>query len=137
MNKRYTSFELMDIFNIKKGSWYNLKKQLKLDDYSEKVVENNKPKFLYNEQAFELLKEKFHFSLDDEKVSNKNNSISIYQEQIIDMYKKENEYLKQENKRLLDIIAVKEQKEFAKDFKSIGSGQSFWDNLFSRFKKNK
>lgn len=135
MDNRYTSFELMEIFNIKKGSWYNLKKQLRLDDYSEKVVENNRPKFLYNEQAFELLKEKFNISFDNEKIRDKNNGISIYQEQIIDMYKKENEYLKQENKMLLDIIAVKEQKEFAKDFKSIGSGQSFWDNLFSRFKK--
>ena len=135
MDNRYTSFELMEIFNIKKGRWYNLKKQLRLDDYSEKVVENNRPKFLYNEQAFELLKEKFNISFDDEKIRDKNNGISIYQEQIIDMYKKENEYVKQENKRLLDIIAVKEQKEFAKYFKSIGSGQSFWDNLFSRFKK--
>lgn len=135
MDNRYTSFELMEIFNIKKGSWYNLKKQLRLDDYSEKVVENNKSKFLYNEQAFELLEEKFNISFDDEKMKDKNNGISIYQEQILDMYKKENEYLKQENKRLLDIIAVKEQKELAKDFKSIGSGQGFWDNLFSKFKK--
>lgn len=60
MEKKYTSFELMKIFNIKKGSWYNLKKHLNLDMYSEKIIENNKPKFLYNEQAYELLNDKFN-----------------------------------------------------------------------------
>ena len=53
------------------------------------------------------------------------------------MYKQENEYLKQENKRLLDIISVKEQKELAKDIKYIGNNEniSFWDKFFNKFKK--
>lgn len=63
--------------------------------------------------------------------------ISIYQNQIIDIYKQRIEYLEQENKRLLDIISVKEQKELAKDIKYIGSSEtvSFWDKLFNKFKK--
>ena len=63
--------------------------------------------------------------------------ISIYQNQIIDIYKQRIEYLEQENKRLLDIISVKEQKELAKDIKYIGSSEtvSFWDKLFNKLKK--
>ena len=66
-----------------------------------------------------------------------NNDISIYQNQIIDIYKQRIEYLEQENKRLLDIISVKEQKELAKDIKYIGDSEtmSFWDKLFHKFKK--
>lgn len=65
------------------------------------------------------------------------NDITIYQSQIIDIYKQRIEYLEQENKRLLDIISVKEQKELAKDIKYIGDSEtmSFWDKLFHKFKK--
>ena len=64
------------------------------------------------------------------------NDITIYQSQIIDIYKQRIEYLEQENKRLLDIISVKEQKELAKDIKYIGDSEtmSFWDKLFHKFK---
>ena len=138
MDNKYTSFELMEIFNIKKGSWYNLKKQLNLDLYAEKVFENKKPKFLYNEQAFELLKDKFSMCFTDNKFENKStNDITIYQNQIIEIYKQRIEYLENENKRLLDIISVKEQKEIAKDIKYIGDSEtmSFWDKLFHKFKR--
>ena len=137
-NNKYTSYELMKIFNIKKGSWYNLKKQLNLDLYSEKIIENNRPKFLYNEKAFDLLKDKFSFCFTDNDINNNNvNDITLYQNQIIEMYRKENEYLKQENQRLLDIISVKEQKELAKDIKYISNNEktSFWYKLFYKFKK--
>lgn len=72
------------------------------------------------------------------------NEVAVYQNQIIEIYKQENsylkqenEYLKQENKRLIDIISVKEQKEIAKDIKSIDGNNSvsFWDKLFLKFKK--
>ena len=39
------------------------------------------------------------------------NDVVIYQNQIIELYKQRIEYLETENKRLLDIIAFKEQKE--------------------------
>lgn len=65
------------------------------------------------------------------------NDITIYQSQIIDIYKQRIEYLEQENKRLLDIISVKEQKELAKDIKYIGNNEttSFWDKFFNKFKR--
>lgn len=74
---------------------------------------------------------------DNIRHSSTNNDISIYQNQIIDIYKQRIEYLEQENKRLLDIISVKEQKELAKDIKYIGDSEtmSFWDKLFHKFKK--
>lgn len=64
------------------------------------------------------------------------NDITIYQNQIIEIYKQRIEYLENENKRLLDIISVKEQKELAKDIKYIGNSErmSFWDKLFNKFK---
>lgn len=74
---------------------------------------------------------------DNVRHSSTNTDISIYQNQIIEIYKQRIEYLEQENKRLLDIISVKEQKELAKDIKYIGDSEtmSFWDKLFHKFKK--
>lgn len=70
---------------------------------------------------------------------NSTNDISIYQNQIIDIYKKRIEYLENENKRLLDIISLKEQKEIAKDIHFIDDNSknkfSLFDKLFHRFKK--
>lgn len=137
IDNKYTSSELMKIFNIKKGSWYNLKNKFNLDLYAEKIIENNKTKYLYNEQVFEILKSNCSSSCTDCNDSNNSSNIVVYQNQIIEMYKKENDYLKQENKRLLDIIAVKEQKELAKDIKQIGHNEtvSLWYKLFHKIKK--
>lgn len=68
---------------------------------------------------------------------NSTNDITIYQNQIIEIYKQRIEYLENENKRLLDIISVKEQKELAKDIKYIGNNEttSFWDKFFNKFKR--
>ena len=68
---------------------------------------------------------------------NVSNDVTIYQSQIIEIYKQRIEYLENENKRLLDIISVKEQKEIAKDMKYIGTNDnmSFWDKLFNKFKR--
>lgn len=66
-----------------------------------------------------------------------NNSIAIYQNHVIDIYKNQLEeyknrieYLESENKRLLDIISVKEQRELAKDVKVLGTKEN--NNFFSR-----
>lgn len=138
MENKYTSFELMEIFNIKKGSWYNLRKQLNLDNCAEKVIENNKPKFLYSEEAYNILKDKFDVDID--KKNSSKTDIAIFQSQIIDIYKQRIEYLEIENKRLLDLIALKEQKEIAQEVKCIDTSNnnshfSFWDKLFNNFKK--
>lgn len=57
------------------------------------------------------------------------------------MYKSRIDYLEQENKRLLDIISIKEQKELAKDINYIADNNanktlSLWDKFFNKFKKN-
>lgn len=55
-NNTYTSFELMKIFNIKKGSWNYVKNKFDLDNFSESIIEDGKTKFLYNKQAYNILK---------------------------------------------------------------------------------
>lgn len=67
------------------------------------------------------------------------NVSTIYQNQIIKMYETRIEYLETENKRLLDIIAFKEQKELAKDVKTleqnnIGQNNSFFSRFVDLFK---
>ena len=58
-DNRYTSFDLMRIFGIKKGSWYNVKNKFELDKYSEQVLEGKQVKFVYNEEAYNILKENY------------------------------------------------------------------------------
>ena len=65
------------------------------------------------------------------------NDVTMYQNQIIDIYKQRIEYLESENKRLLDIISIKEQKELTKDINYINNGEtkSFLSKLFHKFRK--
>lgn len=93
-------------------------------------------KLFITEKGYDFIKQNKTKS-DNIRHNSTNNDISIYQNQIIDMYKQRIEYLEQENKRLLDLISVKEQKELAKDIKYIGDSEtmSFWDKLFHKFKK--
>ena len=55
----YTSFDLMKIFGIKKGSWYNIKNKFDLDLYSEQILDGKQVKFVYNQQAYEILKNNY------------------------------------------------------------------------------
>ena len=77
------------------------------------------------------------YNTNNDNIRQNSNDIVLYQNQIIDIYKQRIEYLENENKRLLDIISVKEQKELAKDIKYIGDSEtmSFWDKLFHKFKR--
>lgn len=100
-------------------------------------TENNK--LFITEKGFEYIK---NFNNNNSTVNvrqnSTNNEIVVYQKQIIEIYKQRIEYLESENKRLLDIISVKEQKELAKDIKCIGNNEniSFWDKLIYKFKKS-
>ena len=128
--------------NIGVSKFYGLKKIL-----DKSIPEQNRTEYYYNvgrnffitDKGFEWFKNNLNISIknDFNIKSNISNNVTIYQNQIIEMYKQENEYLKQENKRLLDIISVKEQKELAKDIKYIGNSDtmSFWDKLFNKFRK--
>lgn len=98
-----------------------------------------KNKLFITEKGFEYIKNfnNKNSTYNARQVST-NNEIVVYQNQIIEIYKQRIEYLESENKRLLDIISVKEQKELAKDMKYIGNNEnvSFWDKLFYKFKKS-
>lgn len=100
-------------------------------------TENNK--LFITEKGFEYIKNfNNNNSTANVRQNSTNNEIVVYQNQIIEIYKQRIEYLESENKRLLDIISVKEQKELAKDIKYIGNNEnlSFWDKLIYKFKKS-
>lgn len=105
----------------------------------------DKNKLFITEKGFEFIKQnktqKTNFRQDNtnnDNIRQNSNDIVLYQNQIIEIYKQRIEYLENENKRLLDIISVKEQKELAKDIKYIGNNEnlSFWDKLIYKFKKS-
>lgn len=96
-------------------------------------TDNNK--LFFTEKGFAYIRD-FKTKADNIR-QNISSDVTIYQNQIIDIYKQRIEYLENENKRLLDIISVKEQKELAKDIKYIGNNvkTSFWDKFFNQFRK--
>lgn len=96
-------------------------------------TDNNK--LFFTEKGFAYIRD-FKINADNIRQSS-TNDITIYQNQIIEIYKQRIDYLENENKRLLDIISVKEQKELAKDIKYIGNNEttSFWDKFFNKFKR--
>lgn len=128
--------------NIGVSKFYGLKKIL-----DNSIPEQNRTEYYYNvgrnffitDKGFEWFKNNLNISIknDFNIKNNVSSDVTIYQNQIIEIYKQRIEYLENENRRLLDIISVKEQKELAKDIKYIGNNEtiSFWDKLFHRFKK--
>lgn len=96
-------------------------------------------KFFITEKGFNWFKNNVDILKNNNKRQNStNNDIVLYQNQIIDMYKQRIEYLENENKRLLDIIAFKEQKEQFKalnDVKDSNNVFSFFDRLKNHFRK--
>ena len=137
----YKIKDLCSTFDFGVSKFYKSKENL-----DNSIPEQNRTEYYYNkgrnfyitDKGFEWFKNNLdNVSKSQTIKNNSSNNITIYQNQIIEMYKQENEYLKQENKRLLDIISVKEQKELAKDIKYIGNNEniSFWDKFFNKFKK--
>ena len=121
------------------SKFYSLKKIL-----DNSIPEQNRTEYYYNKGRNFYITEKgydwFKNNLDNKsKVRSNfnNNDIVVYQNQIIEIYKQRIEYLETENKRLLDIISVKEQKELANNIKYIGNNEttSFWDKFFNKFKR--
>ena len=96
-------------------------------------------KFFITEKGFNWFKNNVDILKNNNNRQNStNNDIVLYQNQIIDMYKQRIEYLENENKRLLDIIAFKEQKEQFKalnDVKDSNNVFSFFDRLKNHFRK--
>lgn len=124
------------------SKFYRLK-----DNLDHSVPEQNRTEYYFNKDSKFFITEKgfdwFKNNTDNLKINNKrqnstNNDIVLYQNQIIDIYKQRIEYLENENKRLLDIIAFKEQKEQFKalnDVKDSNNVFSFFDRLKNHFRK--
>lgn len=144
-NKKVMEYKIKNVcneLNIGVSKFYGLKKIL-----DNSIPEQNRTEYYYNvgrkffitDKGFEWFKNNLNISIknDFDSKSNISNDVTIYQNQIIEIYKQRIEYLENENKRLLDIISVKEQKELAKDIKYIGNSEtmSFWDKLFNKFRK--
>ena len=68
--QKYTSFDLMKIFGIKKGSWYNVKNKYNLDQYSEKMVDGKQLKYVYTQEAYDVLKENYEQKIVNEVKEN-------------------------------------------------------------------
>lgn len=125
------------------SKFYRLKDIL---DYS--VPEQNRTEYYFNKDNKFFITEKgfewFKNNNDNLKTNNKrqnstNNDIVLYQNQVIEMYKERIEYLESENKRLLDIIAFKEQKEQFKtlnDIKNTNNTIGFFERLKNHFKRD-
>lgn len=55
----YTSFDFMKIFGIKRGSWNNIKNKYNLDQFSEKIIDGKQVKFVYSQEAYNILKQNY------------------------------------------------------------------------------
>lgn len=97
-------------------------------------------KFFITEKGFNWFKNNVDILKNNNKRQNStNNDIVLYQNQIIDMYKQRIEYLENENKRLLDIIAFKEQKEQFKtlnDINNTNNSIGLFERLRNYFKRD-
>lgn len=97
-------------------------------------------KFFITEKGFNWFKNNVDILKNNNKRQNStNNDIVLYQNQIIDMYKQRIEYLENENKRLLDIIAFKEQKEQFKtlnDVNNTNNSVGLFERLRNYFKRD-
>ena len=124
------------------SKFYRLK-----DNLDHSVPEQNRTEYYFNKDNKFFITEKgfdwFKNNTDNLKINNKrqnstNNDIVLYQNQIIDIYKQRIEYLENEHKSLLDIIAFKEQKQQFKalnDVKDSNNVFSFFDRLKNHFRK--
>ena len=134
----YKIKDLCNQLNFGVYKFYKLK-----DILDNSIPEQNRIEYYYNkgrnfyitEKGFEWFKNNIEST--NIRQNSTNRDIAIYQNQIIEIYKQRIEYLENENKLLLDIISVKEQKELAKDIKYIGNNEttSFWDKFFNKFKR--
>lgn len=118
----------------------------RLDILKENISVNqhrNNEYFYYTENNRLFITEKgFDFIKTFKPKKKTNTPLSPHYEEIVSLYKSRIEYLENENKRLLDIIALKEHKEIAKDVQlldgsvsgSNSSSSSFFTRFLSRFK---
>lgn len=135
----YRIKDICNSLNFGVSRFYNLKKVL--DDT---IPEQNKGEYFYNNgRNFYITEKGFNWFKENSKtfIKNSNNNavkdIVFYKDELIEMYKQRIEYLENENKRLLDLLTFKEQKEMAKNLKTIGDNNNNNNFLFRFFDKLK
>ena len=146
-------YKISDIcinLGIGKSTIYNrinvLKKDIPESDWNsnEYFYYTDNHKFFITSKGYDFIKNYNNKNKSFKSVSSSNSDVStVYYNNIIKMYETRIEYLETENKRLLDIIAFKEQKELAKDVKILDSGSSssnivkhsFFSSFFGFFKR--
>lgn len=139
----YKIKDLCNTFNFGVSKFYKLKKNL-----DNSIPEQNRMEYYFNkgrnfyitEKGFAWFKSNLSKDIKTQTVKENNSTnLSLYQDQLIEVYKQRIAYLENENKRLLDIISVKEQKELARDFKMLGdttnSNFGLFSKIFRRFNK--
>lgn len=138
----YKMNDICSNLSIGKSTFYSrletLKKELPESDWKHNsyFYYNDKNKLFITEKGYDFIKNfKANNNKKQQNSTNTINEVSIYQNQIIEFYKQRVEYLENENKRLLDIISFKEQRDLAKDVKTLRSGETnssflkFWDRF--------
>lgn len=145
----YKIKDICSSFGFGVSKYYKLKESL-----DNSIPEQNRIEYYYNKGRNLYFTDKgFQWFSDNHNTINNNsfncqnkkdnNSVVIYQNQVIDIYKNQLEeyknrveYLESENKRLLDIISVKEQRELAKDVKILGTKENnnFFSKIIDKFK---
>lgn len=152
VNYIYTSFDLMKMFNIKKGSWNYIKNKFNLDNYGQKIFEDNKEKFLYSEEAYNILKNYYGGQVIEELKENPKmfllaqensilkNSLTEYKDI---SFKFENMYNEEKNKNIIYIeqnaelktlnSKLLEDNENMKNELDRLKNRNFFDRLFNKY----
>lgn len=148
----YTSFELMKIFNIKKGSWNYIKNKFNLDIFSESVIEDGKTKFIYNEQAYDILKDYYSGQVIEEIKENPKMLLLAQENTILkntlEEYKEinikfENMYLEEKNRnesfieyntelKIQNNYLLEENKKIQEELIKL-KNRNFFERLFNKY----
>lgn len=148
----YTSFELMKIFNIKKGSWNYIKNKFNLDKFSESVIEDGKTKFIYNEQAYDILKDYYSGQVIEEIKENPKMLLLAQENTILkntlEEYKEinikfENMYLEEKNRnesfieyntelKIQNNYLLEENKKIQEELIKL-KNRNFFERLFNKY----
>lgn len=148
MNDRFTSFQLMKYFNISRGSWTSIKNKLNLNDYAIKVFEGKKEKFLYSQEAFNILSDYFNIkNINSSEYNNNLMLVKIQSKQIEELknlsitFQKYYEQEKQKNEDLLILnqdlknnisYLEKDKSNLELEIDKL-KNRSFFDRLFNKF----
>ncbi len=135
-------YKISDICNnlgIGKSTIYKRIEELK-NTFPDLDLRNNDYYYYINNKLF--ITEKGYNYIKDFKINNKksysfNFDVSLLQNEIINSYKERIEFLEIENKRLLDIIALKEQKEITNNMNLLNSSNSSFFSKFTNIFKRK